>query len=75
MAQNPSATALPSDRPRYRMDMPYVRPPMPHNTPKKYVQNFVDNSVLSRISVVPFTVIIATIAGVMIQEKMPPSSQ
>jgi hypothetical protein len=30
----PSATAMPSDMPRYRMVRPKVRPPVPHSTPK-----------------------------------------
>jgi hypothetical protein len=33
-AQNPSAIAYPSDIPRYRIESPNVRPPMPHSTPK-----------------------------------------
>src|ERR1700733_1433619 len=34
----PSATAMPSDIPRYRMVRPKVRPPSPHKTPNTYVQ-------------------------------------
>ena len=33
-AQNPSAIAYPRDIPRYRIESPNVRPPMPHSTPK-----------------------------------------
>ena len=34
-AQNPSAIAYPSDIPRYRIDRPNVRPPMPQSRPKR----------------------------------------
>src|SRR5215469_443283 len=74
-AHSPSATAMPSERPRNRIVKPKVRPPTPQSSPKKNDQNKVfagaSPSTLSksRVRMLPRN------HGAMIQLQTPPTSQ
>src|SRR6185437_14358334 len=74
-AHRPRTTAIPSDRPRYRMVRPKVRPPIPHNNPKKKDQNKAVVGASCKTGSKSLVITKAKIHGAIIQLKKPPASQ
>src|SRR6185312_23836 len=74
-AHSPRTTAMPSESPRYRMVRPKVRPPIPHNKPKKKDQNNAAAGASCKTGSKSLVIKKARIHGAMIQLKKPPASQ
>src|SRR6202008_3780444 len=72
---NPSATAMPSDSPRYRITKPNVRPPSPHIAPQNQHQNRIDPGTEPRTPSRSRVCSSANSQGAMTHENTPPVSQ